>query len=133
MIDFYFWPTPNGWKVSIALEEMELPYNVMHVSAIRRERVGRMHIEQASSLEKLTQVVHSAAPREVIYPVETALADIPALPLTGDQAQRLRNGQAIRVNSVEKGTVCAMLNDGPVAVARIDGDQLHPIRVFNFN
>ena len=104
-----------------------------HVSAIRRERVGRMHIEQAISLEKLTQVVHSAAPREVIYPVETALADIPALPLTGDQAQRLRNGQAIRVNSVEKGTVCAMLNDGPVAVARIDGDQLHPIRVFNFN
>ncbi|WP_299896083.1 glutathione S-transferase N-terminal domain-containing protein [uncultured Ruegeria sp.] len=26
-IDLYFWPTPNGWKVSIALEEMELPYN----------------------------------------------------------------------------------------------------------
>ena len=25
-IDFYFWPTPNGWKVSIALEEMKLEY-----------------------------------------------------------------------------------------------------------
>ncbi|WP_299740646.1 glutathione S-transferase N-terminal domain-containing protein [uncultured Roseobacter sp.] len=25
-IDLYFWPTPNGWKISIALEEMELPY-----------------------------------------------------------------------------------------------------------
>lgn len=28
-IDLYFWPTPNGWKISIALEEMGLPY-VIH-------------------------------------------------------------------------------------------------------
>jgi GSH-dependent disulfide-bond oxidoreductase len=27
-IDLYFWPTPNGYKVSIALEEMGLPYGV---------------------------------------------------------------------------------------------------------
>lgn len=27
-IDVYFWPTPNGWKVTIALEEMGLPYAV---------------------------------------------------------------------------------------------------------
>ena len=27
-IDLYFWPTPNGWKVSIALEEMALPYRL---------------------------------------------------------------------------------------------------------
>ena len=26
-IDFYFWPTPNGWKIAIALEEMGLPYD----------------------------------------------------------------------------------------------------------
>jgi glutathione S-transferase len=22
----YYWPTPNGWKITIALEEMDLPY-----------------------------------------------------------------------------------------------------------
>lgn len=27
-IDLFYWPTPNGWKVSIALEEMGLPYNL---------------------------------------------------------------------------------------------------------
>ena len=29
-IDLYYWPTPNGWKISIALEEMGLPYT-LHV------------------------------------------------------------------------------------------------------
>ena len=27
-IDLYFWPTPNGWKATIALEELGLPYHV---------------------------------------------------------------------------------------------------------
>ena len=26
MIELYYWPTPNGWKISIALAEMGLPY-----------------------------------------------------------------------------------------------------------
>lgn len=30
-IDLYYWPTPNGWKVTIALEEMGLPYTVHFV------------------------------------------------------------------------------------------------------
>ncbi len=32
MIDAYYWPTPNGWKLSIALEEMELEYRVCPVN-----------------------------------------------------------------------------------------------------
>jgi len=31
MIDFYYWPTPNGWKISIMLEECGLPYTVIPV------------------------------------------------------------------------------------------------------
>ena len=31
MIDLYYWPTPNGWKITIALEEMGLPYRVVPV------------------------------------------------------------------------------------------------------
>lgn len=31
-IDFYYWPTPNGWKVSIMLEECELPYRMIPVN-----------------------------------------------------------------------------------------------------
>ena len=31
-IEFYFWPTPNGWKISIALEEMKLKYEMKPVT-----------------------------------------------------------------------------------------------------
>lgn len=31
-IDLHYWPTPNGWKISIALEEMGLPYQVHYVN-----------------------------------------------------------------------------------------------------
>jgi GSH-dependent disulfide-bond oxidoreductase len=40
MIDLYFWPTPNGWKISIALEELGLPYTVKPVNIGRGEQFG---------------------------------------------------------------------------------------------
>ena len=30
-IDLYYWMTPNGWKITIALEEMGLPYEVHYI------------------------------------------------------------------------------------------------------
>ncbi|WP_439816026.1 glutathione S-transferase N-terminal domain-containing protein [Zavarzinia sp. CC-PAN008] len=38
MIDLYYWPTPNGWKISIALEELGLPYQVRLVNIGRGEQ-----------------------------------------------------------------------------------------------
>lgn len=31
-LDLYYWPTPNGWKISIMLEECGLPYNFIPVN-----------------------------------------------------------------------------------------------------
>jgi GSH-dependent disulfide-bond oxidoreductase len=31
-IDLYYWQTPNGWKITIALEEMGLPYTIVPVN-----------------------------------------------------------------------------------------------------
>ena len=38
MIDFYYWPTPNGWKVSIMLEECGLDYRLMPVDIGKGEQ-----------------------------------------------------------------------------------------------
>jgi len=32
MIDLHYWPTPNGWKISIMLEECGLPYRLVPVN-----------------------------------------------------------------------------------------------------
>ncbi|HEY1958638.1 MAG TPA: glutathione S-transferase N-terminal domain-containing protein [Polyangiaceae bacterium] len=38
MIDLYAWPTPNGFKVSICLEEMGVPYKVIPVDIGKGEQ-----------------------------------------------------------------------------------------------
>jgi GSH-dependent disulfide-bond oxidoreductase len=37
-IDVYYWPTPNGWKVTILLEELGAPYNVIPVNIGKGEQ-----------------------------------------------------------------------------------------------
>jgi glutathione S-transferase/GST-like protein len=37
-LELWYWPTPNGWKVSIALEEMGLPYELKPVNIGRGEQ-----------------------------------------------------------------------------------------------
>ena len=38
MIDFYYWPTPNGWKVAIMLEELGVPYRTIPVNIGKGEQ-----------------------------------------------------------------------------------------------
>lgn len=37
-IELYYWPTPNGWKISIMLEECRLPYEVKFVNILRGDQ-----------------------------------------------------------------------------------------------
>ncbi len=38
MIDFYYWPTPNGWKVAILLEELGAAYRMIPVNISKGEQ-----------------------------------------------------------------------------------------------
>jgi GST-like protein len=39
-IDLYYWPTPNGWKISIMLEEAGLPYAVHTINIGKGDQFG---------------------------------------------------------------------------------------------
>lgn len=45
MIDLYTAPTPNGWKVSITLEELGIPYRVHAIDLGRNEQKERWYLE----------------------------------------------------------------------------------------
>ncbi len=37
-IELYYWPTPNGWKITIMLEELGVPYEVKYVNIGKGEQ-----------------------------------------------------------------------------------------------
>ncbi len=114
-----------------------------HVCQIRRLAAGPFDEASAISLDHLDALRHSAPPSDYLLPVETALDDIPALALTESQAEHLRHGRPVRVRGPgglrfvdtddleQDRTVCAMAGDRLVALVRLDGDELRPVRVLN--
>jgi len=107
---------------------------VGHLSALRRTAVGPFREESAISLPKLEALGHIPPLLGVLVPVATALDDIPALALTGTQADRLRHGQPVLLTRdvPPSGTlVRAETGSKLVALVRSDGVALQPVRVFN--
>ena len=115
--------------------------SVGHVSRLRRLSVGPFSDEEAISLAFLEELEHSAAAFEHLKPVTSALDDIPALPVSADEAAKLRHGQtlpapgpsaAARFREVAMtGTGVALCGDDPVALVTVTAGQLQPLRVFN--
>ena len=50
MIDLYTSATPNGWKITIALEELEVPYILHNIDL----SAGEQHSEEFLTLTKWT-------------------------------------------------------------------------------
>ncbi|MGB6426657.1 MAG: tRNA pseudouridine(55) synthase TruB [Methyloceanibacter sp.] len=112
---------------------------VAHVEALRRTRVGGFGEDGAISLAKLEELGHSAAGRDALLgmlrPVETALDDIPALAISGQDAARLKRGQPVLIRGrdapILKGPVYATSRGKLVAVGEVSQGEMRPTRVFN--
>lgn len=102
-----------------------------YVGSLRRTAVGAFSEAGAISLDKLQQLVHSPPPYSFLLPIETPLDDIPAVAVTGGEADSLRHGQAVFVPSRKAGTVLVRSKGLPVAIATLSLGRLTPNKVFN--
>ncbi len=111
-----------------------------HVSALRRTCVGPFGEPEMISLERLTALCDRAAAGEAsladaLWPVETALDDIPALAVNRSDAARLQRGQAVilrgRDAPILQGLVYVTVAGELIALAETDQGQIVPKRVFN--
>ncbi|WP_207455825.1 tRNA pseudouridine(55) synthase TruB [Azospirillum sp. SYSU D00513] len=118
---------------------------VGHVTLLRRLRVGGFTLERSISLDDLAAMEQGAAVERLLLPIETALDDIPALALTEAEAHRLKHGQtvalltrqdqerlaALQASAGADGAVIALFAGKPVALARVEGAEVRPVRVLN--
>lgn len=113
---------------------------VGHVAALRRLRVGPFAEEDAIPLDKLMPNDDNApASPDLLLPVATALADIPALALTEGEAFVLSHGQAISLVALmgripadadpDGGVARAMAGSRVIGLCRLDEGLLKPERL----
>lgn len=119
---------------------------VGHLAALRRLAVGPFTLDDAVALPHLEQLAAEGDVESVLLPVRAPLDDIPAVALTEAEAYRMRCGQPVallrrsdreRLARLDPETqeadrlVLAVLGETPVALARINGAELRPVRVLN--
>ena len=102
-----------------------------HVTYLRRTRAGPFALEQAISLDFLEEAAKARRLTRTVLPLVAALDDIPALPVTPDQAQLLRHGQRLSGFPAKPGLQLAILEETPVALVEATADGLRVVRGFN--
>ncbi len=120
-IEFYTWSTPNGRKISIALEEFELPYNVHSVNIGQDEQFAPEFVAISPS-GMIPAIVDSDGPGG--QPISVFETGAILLYLARKTGRFLPEAPAAR-SLVEQWLMWQMGNFGPVL------GQVHHFRRFN--
>ena len=108
---------------------------VGHVTMLRRTRAGPFGLDSAISLDKLEQSAKARSLEQHLLPLTAGLDDIPALPVTPDQAGALRQGRTLIGIAAQPGLYLAISGDTPIALVELREDGLRPelrvVRGFN--
>ena len=103
---------------------------VGHLTALRRTKAGPFTLADALTLDALEERARAGGLGSCMRPVASALADIPALRVSRDQAAALRQGRRWTDPS-RNGLHLALDGDTPVALVEIDGGEVRVVRGFN--
>ena len=99
---------------------------------LRRTKAGPFTLESAISLDKLGEAAKGRTLEQHLLPLAAGLDDIPALPVTPDQAGALRQGRTLIGIAAQPGLHLATDQDVPVALVELgEGDILRVVRGFN--
>jgi tRNA pseudouridine55 synthase len=108
---------------------------VGHVSMLRRTKAGPFTLDGAISLDKMAALGHARTLEQALLPLTAGLDDIPALPVTPDQASLLRQGRTLAGIAAKPGLHLATDRSVPVALVELSGGELRPelrvVRGFN--
>ncbi|HEV2080005.1 MAG TPA: tRNA pseudouridine(55) synthase TruB, partial [Allosphingosinicella sp.] len=105
---------------------------VGHVTMLRRTRAGPFTLSQAISLDKLEELAKARQLEQTLLPLTAGLDDIPALPVTPDQARLLRQGRKLTGIAAQPGLHLATEGSVPVALVELFEGELRVVRGFNF-
>ncbi len=104
---------------------------VGHVTMLRRTKAGPFDLVHAITLDELARFGQERALEHHLLPLRAGLDDIPALPLTPDQAGALRQGRVLAGIAADDGQAFAMLHDVPVALVEVRDREVRVVRGFN--
>jgi tRNA pseudouridine55 synthase len=104
---------------------------VGHVTMLRRTRAGPFTLRQAISLDKLADAARERAIAQHMLPLTAGLDDIPALPVTPEQALALRQGRVLDGDPCKQGLMLATEGEVPVALVEALGPEIRVVRGFN--
>ena len=105
--------------------------SVGHVTMLRRTKAGPFTLDQAISLDFLDAAVKSRELDGAVLPLIAGLDDIPALPVTPDDAQLLRVGQRLVGNPASSGLYLAIDAARPIALVEVAAGDVKVVRGFN--
>ena len=108
---------------------------VGHVTMLRRTKAGPFSLDPAISLDKLDEAAKGRTLEQHLLPLTAGLDDIPALPVSPDQAGALRQGRIVIGIAAQPGLYLATDQDVPVALVELSEGGLRPelrvLRGFN--